>query len=123
MYYYNDILAKENDNCQENFTTFQNREIFIELDESEVIFNDEKQNSLNFINNKDNNSEIIMNDEYMITENCMIHQNYYNANQKEIKLTKENELILKTEKSEKTSHTNRQNNKENKHNLIHKAKK
>ena len=111
-----------------------------EFPKSEYFFNEGKQNSLYFINNKEiDNSEITINMNFMIPKNFMLNENDSNEPQKEKKSSTENELILKTENIKKNEITNIKNissnktknskkeikkpKKYNKHNLIRKAKK
>ena len=130
-----DISAKEMDYCQENYSSFEYREIIPEYDESENFVIEEP----GFINDKDINSEIIRNEKCMIPEIFLLNQNYSNSSKKEIKLEIKDELILKTENSKTTQNTKKKPNspkinknlekeidktkKGSKHNLIRKSKK
>lgn len=134
-------LESDKDNYfQENYTPNENILTIQEFSLSEKIFNDEEQKFSNYISNKDDDSESIQNDIYLIPRNCKINQNYYNISPKKTIFNPiENDLKLKTEILGETSpSTNKIFNlqiknlneekiekpkNENKHNIIRKSKK
>ena len=73
-----DISAKEMDYCQENYSSFEYREIIPEYDESENFVIEEP----GIVGDKDINSEIIRNDNSIILEIFKLNKNYSNSSKK-----------------------------------------